>query len=83
MLNGMDKRTVFSSFGSRAFRFVAHLTRSALTDYWLMKSDVRKPIFYAMTVGMLLLWRVGLWLLRPEENLLPASSAELRVEEKA
>lgn len=27
--------------------------------YWLVKSDVRKPLFYAALVGILLLWRVG------------------------
>jgi methionine sulfoxide reductase heme-binding subunit len=26
--------------------------------YWLVKSDVRKPIFYGVLVGILLLWRV-------------------------
>ena len=26
--------------------------------YWLVKSDVRKPLFYAALVGILLLWRV-------------------------
>ena len=26
--------------------------------YWLVKSDVRKPVFYGVLVGILLLWRV-------------------------
>ena len=26
--------------------------------YWLVKSDIRLPVFYAAVVGMLLLWRV-------------------------
>jgi methionine sulfoxide reductase heme-binding subunit len=26
--------------------------------YWLVKSDVRKPVFYGFLVGILLLWRV-------------------------
>ena len=26
--------------------------------YWLVKSDVRKPLFYGALVGILLLWRV-------------------------
>jgi sulfoxide reductase heme-binding subunit YedZ len=30
--------------------------------YWLVKSDVRKPLQYAAIVAVLLLWRVGLWL---------------------
>jgi sulfoxide reductase heme-binding subunit YedZ len=27
--------------------------------YWLVKSDVRKPVFYGALVGILLLWRLG------------------------
>ena len=30
--------------------------------YWLVKSDVRKPLFYAALVGLLLALRVGTWL---------------------
>ena len=30
--------------------------------YWLVKSDVRKPLMYAAIVAILLLWRVGSWL---------------------
>jgi sulfoxide reductase heme-binding subunit YedZ len=30
--------------------------------YWLVKSDVRKPLFYGALVGILLLWRLGVWL---------------------
>jgi sulfoxide reductase heme-binding subunit YedZ len=29
--------------------------------YWLVKSDVRKPVFYGALVGILLLWRLGDW----------------------
>ena len=32
--------------------------------YWLVKSDIRKPLFYAACVGVLLLWRVGRWVKR-------------------
>jgi sulfoxide reductase heme-binding subunit YedZ len=32
--------------------------------YWLVKSDVRKPLFYAALVGILLLWRLGNWFLK-------------------
>ena len=31
--------------------------------YWLVKSDVRKPLEYAWMVGILLAWRLGAWLL--------------------
>jgi sulfoxide reductase heme-binding subunit YedZ len=31
--------------------------------YWLVKSDVRKPLCYALLVGILLAWRVGTWLI--------------------
>jgi sulfoxide reductase heme-binding subunit YedZ len=30
--------------------------------YWLVKSDVRKPVEYGAMVGALLLWRFGAWL---------------------
>jgi sulfoxide reductase heme-binding subunit YedZ len=30
--------------------------------YWLVKSDVRKPLFYAAVVVLLLALRVGIWL---------------------
>ena len=29
--------------------------------YWLVKSDVRKPLFYGALVAILLLWRLGSW----------------------
>jgi sulfoxide reductase heme-binding subunit YedZ len=32
--------------------------------YWLVKSDVRKPIFYGALVGILLLWRLVDWFLK-------------------
>ena len=31
--------------------------------YWLVKSDVRKPLFYGAIVALLLAWRAGNWLL--------------------
>ncbi|HXN22325.1 MAG TPA: protein-methionine-sulfoxide reductase heme-binding subunit MsrQ [Candidatus Dormibacteraeota bacterium] len=31
--------------------------------YWLVKSDVRKPVRYALLVGLLLAYRVCLWLI--------------------
>lgn len=32
--------------------------------YWLVKSDVRKPIFYGALFAILLLWRAADWLIR-------------------
>lgn len=32
--------------------------------YWLVKSDVRKPLFYGLLVAILLAWRLGDWLIR-------------------
>jgi len=32
--------------------------------YWLVKSDVRKPLFYGALVFLLLAWRIGDWLQR-------------------
>jgi methionine sulfoxide reductase heme-binding subunit len=31
--------------------------------YWLVKSDVRKPLLYGFLVGVLLAWRLGTWLI--------------------
>jgi sulfoxide reductase heme-binding subunit YedZ len=38
--------------------------------YWLVKSAVIRPLFYAALVGLLLAWRVGDWLLRRRRNAL-------------
>jgi sulfoxide reductase heme-binding subunit YedZ len=32
--------------------------------YWLVKSDVRAPLFYGALVAVLLLWRLGDWLIK-------------------
>ena len=32
--------------------------------YWLVKSDIRKPVFYGMMLALLLLYRIGAWLVR-------------------
>ena len=32
--------------------------------YWLVKSDVRKPLFYGALVAILLLWRLVSWILK-------------------
>jgi len=42
--------------------------------YWLVKSDVRKPLFYGALVGILLLWRLGDWFFQTEE---PGARARL------
>jgi len=31
--------------------------------YWLVKSDVRKPLEYAFLVAILLVWRLGTWII--------------------
>lgn len=31
--------------------------------YWLVKSDVRKPLEYGLLVGILLVWRVAAWVI--------------------
>jgi sulfoxide reductase heme-binding subunit YedZ len=37
--------------------------------YWLVKSDVRKPLFYGALVGILLLWRLGDWFFKRKSSL--------------
>ena len=32
--------------------------------YWLVKSDVRKPLFYGALVAILLMWRLGNWIFK-------------------
>jgi len=44
--------------------------------YWLVKSDVRKPLFYAAMVAILLAWRLGDWFLRRKRQ--PAQSSASR-----
>ena len=41
--------------------------------YWLVKSDVREPLFYGALVAILLLWRLGSWISKRR------SQASLRV----
>lgn len=36
--------------------------------YWLVKSDIRKPVFYGVLVALLLALRVGLWLASRREK---------------
>ena len=42
--------------------------------YWLVKSDVRKPLFYGALVFLLLAWRIGDWLQRRRASA-PVSAA--------
>jgi methionine sulfoxide reductase heme-binding subunit len=42
--------------------------------YWLVKSDVRKPLFYGALVAILLLWRLVSWILK-RRNQAPARIA--------
>jgi methionine sulfoxide reductase heme-binding subunit len=42
--------------------------------YWLVKSDVRKPLFYGTLVAILLLWRLVSWILK-RRNQAPAHMA--------
>ncbi|HEV2489402.1 MAG TPA: protein-methionine-sulfoxide reductase heme-binding subunit MsrQ [Candidatus Acidoferrales bacterium] len=37
-------------------------TLGVIHYYWLVKSDVRKPLQYAAILAVLLLWRLGFWL---------------------
>jgi sulfoxide reductase heme-binding subunit YedZ len=42
--------------------------------YWLVKSDVRKPLFYAALVVILLAWRFGNWFSRRKRQPVPSPS---------
>ena len=43
--------------------------------YWLVKSDVRKPLFYAALVAILLAWRLGDWFSRRKRQPLQSSAS--------
>jgi methionine sulfoxide reductase heme-binding subunit len=43
--------------------------------YWLVKSDVRKPLFYAAMVAILLAWRLGDWFSRRKRQLVQSSAS--------
>jgi methionine sulfoxide reductase heme-binding subunit len=43
--------------------------------YWLVKSDVRKPVFYGALVGILLLWRIVAWFIDRTKRGEPAAGA--------
>jgi sulfoxide reductase heme-binding subunit YedZ len=42
--------------------------------YWLVKSDTRKPVFYGMMLALLLLYRIGAWLVRRPATLRTSAS---------
>jgi sulfoxide reductase heme-binding subunit YedZ len=42
--------------------------------YWLVKSDVRKPLFYAALVAILLAWRLGNWFSRRRRQPVPSTT---------
>jgi sulfoxide reductase heme-binding subunit YedZ len=42
--------------------------------YWLVKSDVRKPLEYAFIVGILLAWRLGSWLMARRKRAAPRTA---------
>ena len=52
--------------------------------YWLVKSDVRKPLQYAAMVGVLLAWRLGSWIYdRGQRVAAGAPHAEITTAESA
>ena len=42
--------------------------------YWLVKSDVRKPLFYGALLAILLAWRLGDWVVRRRGKVRAASA---------
>ncbi len=42
--------------------------------YWLVKSDVRKPVFYGALVGILLLWRLVTWFQKQKRSVAPSAN---------
>jgi sulfoxide reductase heme-binding subunit YedZ len=63
-LGGRRWQTLHKSIYAIAILGVVHY-------YWLVKSDVRKPLFYAAILAILLLWRIATWLLKRRQTALP------------
>lgn len=59
---GMVRRLDYKrwQFIHRAIYLTAIL--AVIHYYWLVKSDVRRPVRYGILVAALLLWRVGVWI---------------------
>ena len=47
--------------------------------YWLVKSDVHKPVRYGIIVAALLLYRAGVWLSRRRARAAPGRAVEVGV----
>jgi methionine sulfoxide reductase heme-binding subunit len=47
--------------------------------YWLVKSDVRKPLQYAAMVGVLLAWRLGSWIYGRGERVTAGNAAQREI----
>lgn len=43
--------------------------------YWLVKSDVRKPVFYGFLVAILLLWRLVTWFQKRNRSVAASAAA--------
>jgi methionine sulfoxide reductase heme-binding subunit len=48
-------------------------TAGVIHYLWLVKADLRKPLQYAVVLGLLLLYRVVVWLWEGRKNLAPAA----------
>lgn len=51
--------------------------------YWLVKSDVRRPLRYAFLVGILLAWRFGAWMIERRRPSAAVSRPERTTAESA
>jgi methionine sulfoxide reductase heme-binding subunit len=49
----------------------------AIHYYWLVKSDIRKPLFYGSLVAILLAWRFAVWLRNKGQGRLATAAAKV------
>ena len=55
--------------GSRCIAwYISRAIAGVVHYYWLVKSDIRLPVFYGTLVGLLLLYRAVVWLLPKRER---------------
>jgi len=67
--NGMVRRLGFKRWERLHRAIYATAILAVIHYYWLVKSDVRRPVRYGIIVLVLLAWRLGAWLYERNKRL--------------